>query len=41
MQSALLVYLMHLVQEKEEHCLNLSGQECFDNLVNRLYVRKI
>ncbi|MGZ8942196.1 MAG: MotA/TolQ/ExbB proton channel family protein [Methylobacter sp.] len=39
-QSAIVVYLMHVIQEKEEHCLNLSGQNCLNNLINRLYIVK-
>lgn len=35
--SALLVLLMHVVQEREERALNRVGQYCMDNLVNRLY----
>ncbi len=36
--SSLLVLLMHLVQEAEEHTLNRVGQYCIDNLINKLYV---
>lgn len=36
--SAILVLLMHIVQEREERALNHIGQYCLDNLVNRLYV---
>ena len=36
-QSALLVFALHIVQQKEEMALNLSGQYCLDNLINRLY----
>lgn len=39
-QSTIVVYLMHVIQEQEEHCLNLSGQNCLNNLINRLYVVK-
>lgn len=35
--SALLVFLMHIVQGMEERSLNQSGQYCIDNLINRLY----
>lgn len=38
--ASILVFLQHLVQTKEEHALNLAGQYCLDNLINRLYVRK-
>lgn len=40
MQSALLVYLMHLVESREEKTLNHAGQYCLNNLVNRLYVKQ-
>ena len=36
-QSALLVFVLHIVQQKEEMALNRSGQYCLDNLINRLY----
>ena len=36
-QSALLVFALHIVQQKEEMALNQSGQYCLDNLINRLY----
>ena len=39
LQSAILVYFMHIVQGKEERALNLSGQMCMNNLINRLYVK--
>lgn len=35
--SGLLVFLIHLVQGREEHLLNRAGHYCLDNLVNRLY----
>ena len=35
--SALLVFLTHLAQGREEAALNRAGQYCLDNLVNRLY----
>lgn len=35
--SAILVWLMSFVQEKEELALNHSTQYCWDNLINRLY----
>lgn len=37
MQSAVLVFIMHLVQEKEEMSVNLAGGYCLRNLINRLY----
>jgi biopolymer transport protein ExbB/TolQ len=37
LMSALLVLVMHFVQEREERALNRVGQYCMDNLVNRLY----
>jgi biopolymer transport protein ExbB/TolQ len=36
--AALLVFLTNIAQSREEHALNLAGQYCLDNLVNRLYV---
>ncbi len=36
-QSALLVFGLHIAQGREELALNRSGQYCLDNLVNRLY----
>ncbi len=35
--SAILVFLMHLAQGREEQLLNDAGQYCLDNLINRLY----
>lgn len=35
--SAILVLMMHVVQEREERSLNAVGQYCLDNLLNRLY----
>lgn len=37
-QSIVLVFSLHIIQAKEEHCLNQAGQYCLDNLINRLYV---
>ena len=37
MLSAVLVFLMHVAQQREESALNRSGQYCLDNLINRLY----
>ena len=39
LQSAFLVFLIHLVQAREEKALNDAGQYCLDNLINRLYER--
>lgn len=36
--AAILVFLQHIVQEREEHVLNAATQYCLDNLINRLYV---
>ncbi|MGF1528034.1 MAG: MotA/TolQ/ExbB proton channel family protein [Candidatus Competibacterales bacterium] len=36
--SAVLVFLMHVIQAREEEVLNRIGQYCLDNLINRLYV---
>jgi biopolymer transport protein ExbB/TolQ len=38
--ASILLFLQHVVQSKEEHALNLAGQYCLDNLINRLYVKK-
>ena len=35
--SAVLMFLMHVAQGREEAALNRAGQYCLDNLVNRLY----
>lgn len=35
--SAILVFIMHLAQSKEERALNASAQYCLDRLINRLY----
>ncbi len=35
--SAVLVFLMHIAQGREETALNRAGQYCLDNLINRLY----
>ena len=37
--SAVLVFLLHLVQEREERSLEASGAYCLDHLITRLYVR--
>ena len=36
LMAAVLVFLMHLAQEREEAALNTVGQCCLDHLVNRL-----
>jgi biopolymer transport protein ExbB/TolQ len=36
--AAVLIFLMHLAQIREETALNLAGQYCLDNLINRLFV---
>jgi biopolymer transport protein ExbB/TolQ len=36
--AAILVFLQHIAQEREEHALNAATQYCLDNLINRLYV---
>jgi biopolymer transport protein ExbB/TolQ len=38
-QSAILVFIMQIVQEKEETAVNLAGDYTLRNLVNRLYER--
>lgn len=37
LQSAVLMFALHLVQGMEETSLNRIGQYCLDNLINRLY----
>jgi len=37
--SAVLMFLLHLVQEREERSLEASGSYCLDNLITRLYIR--
>lgn len=36
-QSAILVFILHLVEEKEESAVNLAGDYTLRNLINRLY----
>ena len=40
LMAAVLLLWQNVVQAREEHALNLSGQYCLDNLINRLYVPK-
>lgn len=35
--AAILMFLLHIAQGKEETALNSAGQYCLDNLINRLY----
>lgn len=35
--SAILVFFIHIVQEKEERSLNKAMEYCLNNLINRLY----
>ncbi len=37
LQSAVLMFALHVVQGMEEASLNKVGQYCLDNLINRLY----
>ena len=37
LQSAMLVFALHIAQAREEQVLNRAGQYCLDNLINRLY----
>ena len=37
LQSAILVFALHLTQAREERALNRAGQYCLDNLINRLW----
>jgi len=37
LQSAILMFLLHIAQGREEWVLNRIGQYCLDNLINRLY----
>ncbi|MDP2284732.1 MAG: MotA/TolQ/ExbB proton channel family protein [Pseudohongiella sp.] len=36
-QSAFQMFALHIAQGREEMSLNLTGQYCLDNLINRLY----
>jgi len=36
--SAIIVFLMHIIQGREESDLVESGQYCLDNFINRLYI---
>jgi len=38
-ESAILVFVLHIVQEKEETALNLAGTYTLRNLINRLYAQ--
>lgn len=38
--SAILMFLIHLVQEREEKALNKSSNYCIDNFVVRLYIER-
>ena len=40
LQSAILMFAMHLIQGHEENTLNQIGQYCLDNLINRLYSKR-
>lgn len=40
LMAAVLLFWQNVVQSSEERALNLSGQYCLDNLINRLYVQK-
>lgn len=40
LQSALLMFAMHLIQGREEGALNRVGEYCLDNLINRLYEKR-
>ena len=40
LMAAVLLFWQNVVQAREEHALNLSGQYCLDNLINRLYIGK-
>ena len=37
LQAAVLMFVLHFVQGREEAALNRIGQYCLDNLINRLY----
>jgi biopolymer transport protein ExbB/TolQ len=40
LMAAVLLFFQHYAQSREERALNLAGQYCLDNLINRLYVPK-
>ena len=37
LQSAVLIFFMHVVQAREEESINDIGRYCLNNLINRLY----
>jgi hypothetical protein len=37
LESAILVFVLYLAQEKEETAINLAGTYTLRNLINRLY----
>ncbi len=39
-ESAILVFILHLVQDKEESVLNHAGDYTLRNLINRLYTEE-
>lgn len=39
--ASVIVFLQTIIQSREEKVLNLSGEYCLDNLINRLYVGPI
>lgn len=41
LMSALLVFVMHIIQGKEERAISRSGQYCLDNLITRLYITPV
>ena len=36
-ESAIIVYILHIVNEQEEKAVNLAGTYTLRNLINRLY----
>lgn len=41
LMSAVLVFIMHIVQGREERAISHSGQYCLDNLITRLYLTPV
>ena len=37
--ATILVFWANVAQSREESSLNMAGQYCFDNLINRLYIK--
>lgn len=40
LMSGILVFIMHIVQSKEEEIIVTEGKYCLDNFINRLYLKE-